>query len=185
MAILLNSGTIFGSCPQALINSALPSAVIFEDAMISNFWNAEGGDVEFMLSVLPREIVNLIVNVPTGFSESGDDTRIWCSTSNGQFSMKSAYSSIFDSFDSWRNKQVFEPGFVLSTGFKKIIWDYALEWRKSKLKSNDNYMFSYTMHAWKKPPENFFKLNVDGTRVSLIGKIGAGGVIRNHHGDWI
>ncbi|KAL6141435.1 hypothetical protein ACLB2K_059723 [Fragaria x ananassa] len=46
-------------------------------------------------------------------------------------------------------------------------------------------MFSYTMHAWKKPPANFFKLNVDGTRVSPIGKIGAGGVIRNHYGDWI
>ncbi|KAL6133948.1 hypothetical protein ACLB2K_066181 [Fragaria x ananassa] len=45
-----------------------------------------------------------------------------------------------------------------------IIWDYALEWRKSKLKLNDNYMFSYTMHAWKKPLEIFFKLNVDGTR---------------------
>ncbi|KAL6221814.1 hypothetical protein ACLB2K_005209 [Fragaria x ananassa] len=66
-----------------------------------------------------------------------------------------------------------------------IIWDYALEWRKSKLKSNDNYMFNYTMHAWKKPPKIFFKLNVDGTRVSPIDKIGAGGVIRNHYGDWI
>ncbi|KAL6144452.1 hypothetical protein ACLB2K_055145 [Fragaria x ananassa] len=142
----------FWLLPQALINFALSSAVIFEDAVISNFWNAEVWDVELLLSVLSREIVNLIVNVPTGFSESGDDTRIWCSTSNGQFS---------------------------------IIWDYALEWRKSKLKSNNNYMFSYTMHAWKKPPEIFFKLNVDGTRVSLTGKIGAGGVIRNHYGDWI
>ncbi|KAL6213663.1 hypothetical protein ACLB2K_013109 [Fragaria x ananassa] len=66
-----------------------------------------------------------------------------------------------------------------------IIWDYALEWRKSKLKSNDSYIFSYTMHAWKKPPEKFFKLNIDGTRVSPIGKIGAGGVIWNHYGDWI
>ncbi|XP_004292534.1 PREDICTED: uncharacterized protein LOC101291992 [Fragaria vesca subsp. vesca] len=35
------------------------------------------------------------------------------------------------------------------------------------------------------PLENFFKLNVDGTRTSPSGKIGAGGVIRNHCGDWI
>ncbi|KAL6145062.1 hypothetical protein ACLB2K_055750 [Fragaria x ananassa] len=57
-----------------------------------------------------------------------------------------------------------------------------LKWR---VRNGNSIKFCYTMHAWKKPPENFFKLNVDGTRVSLIGKIGAGGVIRNHHGDWI
>ncbi|KAL6204896.1 hypothetical protein ACLB2K_022163 [Fragaria x ananassa] len=66
-----------------------------------------------------------------------------------------------------------------------MIWDYAIEWKKTKLKSNENSMFSYTMLSWKRPPENFFKLNVDGTRTSPSGKIGAGGVIRNHCGDWI
>ncbi|KAL6201494.1 hypothetical protein ACLB2K_025208 [Fragaria x ananassa] len=35
------------------------------------------------------------------------------------------------------------------------------------------------------PPMNFFKLNIDGTKLSPSGKIGAGGVIRNHCGDWI
>ncbi|KAL6213887.1 hypothetical protein ACLB2K_013326 [Fragaria x ananassa] len=110
----------FWLLPQALNNFALPSVVIFEDVVISSFWNAKGWDVELLLSVLPSEIVNLIVNVPNGFSESGDDTRI-----------------------------------------------------------------CYTMHAWKKPPDVFSKLNVDGIGVSPIGNIGAGGVIRNHYGDWI
>ncbi|XP_004305448.1 PREDICTED: putative ribonuclease H protein At1g65750-like [Fragaria vesca subsp. vesca] len=35
------------------------------------------------------------------------------------------------------------------------------------------------------PPLNFFKLNIDGTRATASGKIGAGGVIRNHAGTWI
>ncbi|KAL6178966.1 hypothetical protein ACLB2K_050482 [Fragaria x ananassa] len=35
------------------------------------------------------------------------------------------------------------------------------------------------------PSMNFFKLNVDGTRLSPSGKIGAGGVYSNHCGDWI
>ncbi|XP_004292858.1 PREDICTED: putative ribonuclease H protein At1g65750-like [Fragaria vesca subsp. vesca] len=66
-----------------------------------------------------------------------------------------------------------------------MIWDYAIKWKKTKLKSNENSMFSYTMLSWKMPPHNFFKLNVDGTRTSPSGKIGAVGVIRNHFGDWI
>ncbi|KAL6142920.1 hypothetical protein ACLB2K_061195 [Fragaria x ananassa] len=75
----------------ALINSALSFAVIFEEeVVISNLWNAEGWDVELLLSVLPRETVNLIVNVPTGFSESGDDTRIWKILAGSVFSFSSA-----------------------------------------------------------------------------------------------
>ncbi|KAL6218764.1 hypothetical protein ACLB2K_011973 [Fragaria x ananassa] len=172
MVHLVNWDTICQ--PKYLGGLGIKKTADMNQAMLSKI----GWDVELLLSVLPREIVNLIVNVPSGFNESGDDTRIWCSTSNGQFSVKSAYSSIFYSSDpvnpQWK-AILYGSGetskflnLVFPTGFKKIIWDYALEWRKSKLKSNDNYMFNYTMHAWKKPPEIFFKLNVDGTRVSPI-----------------
>jgi ribonuclease HI len=41
------------------------------------------------------------------------------------------------------------------------------------------------MLAWKKPDLHVFKLNIDGTRSGVSGKIGAGGVLRNHRGDWI
>ncbi|KAL6176759.1 hypothetical protein ACLB2K_053392 [Fragaria x ananassa] len=46
-------------------------------------------------------------------------------------------------------------------------------------------MFSYTMFSWCKPPENYFKLNIDGTRSSTSGKIGAGGVLCDHLGSWV
>ncbi|KAL6178888.1 hypothetical protein ACLB2K_050405 [Fragaria x ananassa] len=46
-------------------------------------------------------------------------------------------------------------------------------------------MYSYSMLSWKMPPSNFFKLNIDGTRATASGKIGAGGVIGNHAGTWI
>ncbi|KAL6213970.1 hypothetical protein ACLB2K_013408 [Fragaria x ananassa] len=83
------------------------------------------------------------------------------------------------------NAMVFESGSVLPVCFKNLIWDYAIEWKKAKLKSNENSMFSFTMLSWKMPPENFFKLNDDGIRTSPSGKIGVGGVTRNHCGDWI
>ncbi|XP_004306073.1 PREDICTED: putative ribonuclease H protein At1g65750-like [Fragaria vesca subsp. vesca] len=35
------------------------------------------------------------------------------------------------------------------------------------------------------PPQNYYKLNIDGTRISSSSMIGAGGVIRNHAGAWI
>ncbi|KAL6180150.1 hypothetical protein ACLB2K_046817 [Fragaria x ananassa] len=35
------------------------------------------------------------------------------------------------------------------------------------------------------PPQNYYKLNIDGTRISSSSMIGAGGVIRNHTGAWI
>ncbi|KAL6138015.1 hypothetical protein ACLB2K_063303 [Fragaria x ananassa] len=35
------------------------------------------------------------------------------------------------------------------------------------------------------PSENCFKVNIDGFRSTPFGKIGAGGVIRDHRGSWI
>ena len=42
-----------------------------------------------------------------------------------------------------------------------------------------------TILVWKKPNLHVFKLNIDGTRSKVSGKIGAGGVLRNYCGDWI
>ncbi len=39
------------------------------------------------------------------------------------------------------------------------------------------------MVSWKRPPQNYYKLNIDGTRISSSSMIGAGGVIRNHAGS--
>ena len=37
---------------------------------------------------------------------------------------------------------------------------------------------------WVKPPPNNFKLNVDGSR-TVVGVIGAGGIIKNCSGNWV
>ena len=39
--------------------------------------------------------------------------------------------------------------------------------------------------SWEKPPEGWMKLNTDGSALGNPGKVGGGGLIQNHHGDWI
>ncbi|KAL6180151.1 hypothetical protein ACLB2K_046818 [Fragaria x ananassa] len=79
-----------------LINFALPSAFINHAATVCDFWIEDGWDVHKLLDVVPSEIVNKIVNVPTDFGVSGSDTLIWGATANGKFSVKSTYNSLFD-----------------------------------------------------------------------------------------
>ena len=38
---------------------------------------------------------------------------------------------------------------------------------------------------WHPPPENWFKLNSNGSSLGNPGKVGGGGVICNHHGEWV
>ncbi|KAL6199672.1 hypothetical protein ACLB2K_029455 [Fragaria x ananassa] len=85
----------------------------------------------------------------------------------------------------WRNKVIFDPAFILPTCPNKVIWNYVDEWFSAQSKASMQSMFSYTMFSWCKPPENFYKLNIDGSRSSSSGCIGAGGVLRDHLGIWI
>ncbi|KAL6130125.1 hypothetical protein ACLB2K_068506 [Fragaria x ananassa] len=66
-----------------------------------------------------------------------------------------------------------------------IYSEIVPEWKKGQNRAKADTMYSYSMLSWKMPLLNFFKLNIDGTRATASGKIGAGGVIRNHAGTWI
>ncbi|KAL6202734.1 hypothetical protein ACLB2K_026439 [Fragaria x ananassa] len=291
--------------PEALIQHALPNATINRNAVIRDFWGDDGWNLPLLSAAVPAEIISQILNVPTGFDDCGRDTLIWGATSNGQFSVKSAYNSSFDFSSSsnpqwqfiwnlkippklktflwtmlhrklltnvqrvtrkfsndascpichssdetllhlfrdcpraaniwrafpmpssisssfsldwtswinaqlhchsvvtdgfkwcnlfvfvcwyiwkWRNKQVFDSNFVMPTCFANIVWKYAIDWRKAQNKSNSAPLYNFSMLSWQKPSAGSFKLNIDGTRVSFSGKIGAGGVIRDHCGTWI
>ncbi|KAL6194996.1 hypothetical protein ACLB2K_030618 [Fragaria x ananassa] len=60
-----------------------------------------------------------------------------------------------------------------------------MEWKKAHLRSTTSMNFSYTMLSWTMPPHSYYKLNIDGTRASSSGMIGASGVIRDHFSAWI
>ncbi|XP_061998979.1 uncharacterized protein LOC133716290 [Rosa rugosa] len=268
--------------PSSLICLALPTADININATINSFWTDEAWNLDLLSSMVPSDIVNKIINIPTGFDNCGCDSLIWGATSNGTFTVKSAYNSSFD-FSNPQNSQwaavwksnvppklktfmwaalhkklltnfqrarrgftssslcpickaddetlihlfrdcprslaiwnaFLKPGaifnsfsldwngwiaaqlhcqtliqknikwFIMPTCPDKVIWNYAAEWTNANVKLNVDTVYRYIPLAWKKPMDNFYKLNIDGTRSSSTCKIGAGGVIRDHMGNWI
>ncbi|PRQ32856.1 hypothetical protein RchiOBHm_Chr5g0051041 [Rosa chinensis] len=69
--------------------------------------------------------------------------------------------------------------FIMPTCPDIVIWNYDAEWTNANVKLNVDTVYRYIPLAWKKPMDNFYKLNINGTRSSLTCKIGAGGVIRD------
>ncbi|KAL6183087.1 hypothetical protein ACLB2K_044498 [Fragaria x ananassa] len=147
------------------------------NATIKEFWCDTGWNIPLLKSVLPDHVVMQIISVPSGFGVSGHDKLIWNATANGKFSVKSAYNSFFD-----------------SVGVSNPLWTHL--WKLNcppklktfmcaQSKASMQSMFSYTMFSWCKPPENFYKLNIDGSRSFSSGCIGANGVLRDHLGIWI
>ncbi|KAL6184070.1 hypothetical protein ACLB2K_045474 [Fragaria x ananassa] len=82
--------------PTALISYALPNIPINHVATVCEFWDDFGWNLDLLAASLPSHVVDVIINIPTGFEGCGDDTKIWAATSNGCFTVKSAYNSIFD-----------------------------------------------------------------------------------------
>ncbi|CAB4265491.1 unnamed protein product [Prunus armeniaca] len=59
-------------------------------------------DIEKLRSVLPEEWVQKIIGCPTDFGGTMEDCQIWQTTSNGLFSIKSAYNLLFSGME-WLN----------------------------------------------------------------------------------
>ncbi|KAK6803162.1 hypothetical protein RDI58_000946 [Solanum bulbocastanum] len=41
------------------------------------------------------------------------------------------------------------------------------------------------MVSWHRPPEKWVKINTDGRTIGSLGRIGAGGIIRDHNGEMV
>ncbi|XP_062013929.1 uncharacterized protein LOC133730329 [Rosa rugosa] len=80
---------------------------------------------------------------------------------------------------------IFDLTFTLPINPGKVILDSAAEWKMAAFKTNVSSNCDCSLFSWTRPPEGFYKLNVDGTRIASSGMIGAGGVIRDHIGNWI
>ncbi|KAK4262419.1 hypothetical protein QN277_027981 [Acacia crassicarpa] len=88
----------------------------------------------------------------------------------------------------WRNLSIFETGFVRPPNPATIIMS---SWRSFAMfpelictvtASSRTVLPSV---CWCRPPENWAKLNVDGAVSLRTSLAGCGGVVRNHHGEWI
>lgn len=80
-----------------------------------------------------------------------------------------------------RNNGIFDPCFCDPHNASSSILQYISEWKLAFDKIKYESTSSVCFLSWQKPPDEFLKLNVDGSR-SSGGLIGAGGVIRDSTG---
>ena len=83
----------------------------------------------------------------------------------------------------WRNKRIFDLKFQDPPNAPQLITQYLTEWTTAAKKVHNDSSSSIHLLSWQKPCYGHYKLNIDGTR-TLNGLIGAGGVIRDHNGNW-
>ncbi|CAL8105061.1 unnamed protein product [Prunus armeniaca] len=66
------------------------------DSVISSFYRDGWWDMEKLRVALPEELVQRVISCPVGFNSGIQDAQIWKFSSNGIFSVKSAYNMVFE-----------------------------------------------------------------------------------------
>jgi ribonuclease HI len=87
---------------------------------------------------------------------------------------------------SWRNKELFDVGFVRPSRPVPILMKMMQEYKEAVTTSMVVTRAEKVVNliGWKPPRESFIKLNTDGAyKVNQVA--GCGGVIRGSHGEWL
>ncbi|KAI9126601.1 hypothetical protein K1719_002197 [Acacia pycnantha] len=121
-----------------------------------SYWVTDGAwNFERFISLVSREVFQRLLATPPPLNHAGEDVLLWSAATNGLFSVKSAYYMIE------------KPPTNLAHSCFNLIW----RWQE--------------FPAWQASSENWIKINVDGAVSSSGNVAGAGGVLRDSHGDWI
>ncbi|CAL2226086.1 unnamed protein product [Prunus armeniaca] len=156
-----------------LISIRIPLFLIF---FVNGWW-----DVEKLRSILPEEWVQKVTGCSADFQGVLEDCQIWKPTSNGLFSVKSAYNLLFQGAN-WLNP--WRKFSLMSSEFEGILLGIVLAITVIVgINSGTNKV--QVLLAWVLPEIGVVKLNIDGSRRVSIGAIGAKGVLRDHLGQWI
>ncbi|CAL9020979.1 unnamed protein product [Prunus brigantina] len=165
------------------------------DCKVSNFFKEGWWDIAKLRAVLDEVMVQKITCFPVGFGGNSQDAQIWKPTSNGIFTVKSAF-------------QLIHGGSIWSNMCWKGLWSMSIPpklkvflWLvfQGKILTNEQRVrrhlaveSSCSVCGWHSETiihtlrdcGRAKELNVDGTCMTASGKIGAGGVIRDCVGEW-
>ncbi|GKU87915.1 hypothetical protein SLEP1_g2242 [Rubroshorea leprosula] len=126
---------------------------------------------------LPFELKQQIMAIPMQTVALGQDGYSWGPSHNGLFQVKSAYcvakSISFSQKDSWTWQA------------KEFIYSKAREFQPTCNTHVENLNKETILVNWSPPPEGYIKLNSDGSALTNPGQTGAGGVFRDHLGNWL
>ena len=73
---------------------------------------------------------------------------------------------------------------IIKVAFPTIPWQHSW-YSLIKLIEQCQQQLSVIMVSWRKPQEGIYKLNTDGSALPNSGKIGGGGILRDHKGNLI
>ncbi|CAL8081012.1 unnamed protein product [Prunus armeniaca] len=82
----------------------------------------------------------------------------------------------------WRNKNIFDHGFVFPNNPRHVILMAAADWTHANIEKTIKPTHSLTALSWQYPNEGVIKINIDGCRKGEDGRIAAGGVLRDSSG---
>ncbi|KAK2650982.1 hypothetical protein Ddye_018471 [Dipteronia dyeriana] len=139
-----------------------------------NEWN-----VGKLFIVLPWRIVLRIISIHMDNRLSAEDTTIWGSSKNGDFTVKSAYEEQFSDAD-LRYDSVFNPSVKPIHCPSKFIWNYVDDWLKANTDIDKPMGMENCLVSWCPPPLDWVKLNVDRSMNIEDGYISIGEAVMNH-----
>ncbi|EOX93822.1 Uncharacterized protein TCM_002766 [Theobroma cacao] len=133
-------------------------------AQVCYFFNNDEWDVDKLNSVLPEEMVAEILKIP--LNTSSTNMAYWVSTSDGDFTIKSAWEIIWqkDLFKRWQWR-----------GDLQIAQAWGLMFQRASPPSPKIF-------SWHKPLTGEFKLNVDDSSKHNCQNAAGSGLLRDHTG---
>ncbi|KAL5817222.1 hypothetical protein ACOSQ3_025600 [Xanthoceras sorbifolium] len=85
----------------------------------------------------------------------------------------------------WRCKIIFDKDFSIPVNPALIILKYKKEWVQANCSSFTSKRLNLKFIDWSPPTPDWIKLNIDGSRISDVDSIAAGGVFREHSKGWL
>ena len=82
------------------------------------------------------------------------------------------------------NNFIFTIGTVDNQCWKKCL-RYSTKFFAVGLEARSKPVKSIIPVGWEKPPWGWLKLNSDGSALNNPGKVGGGGLLRDHEGNWV
>ncbi|CAL9017025.1 unnamed protein product, partial [Prunus brigantina] len=73
-------------------SSPISNEEIDVDEVVANYFTQSGWNIPKLLEVLHVDVVQKIISTPADFDGSSPDTLVWGPSSNGEFTIKSAYN---------------------------------------------------------------------------------------------